>query len=92
MNLRFHVTPHKWIVYGGRRKRQAEKRLILCRTVPFSGNHTPFSGPSDMFSGDLVMDCLEDESATVNVEQAWRGLISLRAWNHDVHLHISDLE
>jgi len=52
----FHVTPHKWIVYGGRRKRPAEKRLILCRTVPVSGNYTPFSGPSDMFSGDLVMD------------------------------------
>ena len=52
----FHVTLHKWIVYGGRRKRPAEKRLILCRTVPVSGNYTPFSGPSDMFSGDLVMD------------------------------------
>ena len=56
MKLRFHVTPHIWIVYGGRRKRPAEKRLILCRTVPVSGNYTPFSGPSDMFSGDLVMD------------------------------------
>jgi len=38
------------------RKRPAEKRLILCRTVPVSGNYIPFSGPSDMFSGDLVMD------------------------------------
>lgn len=25
----FHVTPHKWIVYGGRRKRPAEKWLNL---------------------------------------------------------------
>ena len=37
-------------------KRPAEKRLILCLTVPVSGNYTPFSGPSDIFSDDLVMD------------------------------------
>ena len=37
-------------------KHPAEKRLILCLTVPVSGNYTPFSGPSDMFSDNLVTD------------------------------------
>ena len=37
-------------------KRPAEKRLILCLTVPVSGNYTPFSGPSDIFSDNLVTD------------------------------------